>query len=144
MPFLPPFSASIWAWKHLNTKFSELFCHSSLRGMTSDSSGDKVQMSVSAWVFTNLLSDVAFQFWKHYHMQVPLTTVKTTGLIFPLERSDKCASEKCIEVLAELKKYSLFHHTELLAQLNLAVALIWLLPNTDGILVLLCIMDSFW
>ncbi len=50
-------SASLWAWKHLNTKFSELFWHSSLCVMTSDSSGDKLKsMSVSAWVFTNLLS----------------------------------------------------------------------------------------
>lgn len=56
---LPPLSpsASLWAWKHLNTKFSELFWHSSLCVMTSDSSGDKLKsMSVSAWVFTNLLS----------------------------------------------------------------------------------------
>lgn len=66
-------SASLRAWKHLNTKFSELFWHGSLCVMTSDSSGDKLKsMSVSAWVFTNLLSGTAFQFWKHYYMQVAM------------------------------------------------------------------------
>ena len=74
IPFPPsPLSASLWAWKHLNTKFSELFWHSSLCVMTSDSSGDKLKsMSVSAWVFTNPLSGTAFQFWKHYYMQVAM------------------------------------------------------------------------
>lgn len=41
--------------------------------MTSDSSGDKLRdMSVSACVFTNLLWGTAFQFWKHYYLQIPL------------------------------------------------------------------------
>lgn len=131
MPFLPPFSASIWAWKHLNTKFSELFCHSSLRGMTSDSSEDKVQMSVSAWVFTNLLSDTAFQFWKHYHMQVPLTTVKTTGLIFPLEQSDKCAHENVLKYIERVEEvqfvpsYRTSGSTESSCRSHLAAAQHW-------------------
>lgn len=41
--------------------------------MTSDSSGDKLRnMSVSVCVFTNLLWGTAFQFWKHYYLQIPL------------------------------------------------------------------------
>lgn len=52
-PFLLPLSfflpLCLWAWKHLNTKFGELFWQCSLCVMTYDSSGDKLKsMSVSA------------------------------------------------------------------------------------------------